>query len=216
MTGKNTTPFADGKNKEIHTYWADGSFSFTRSGESRGFVHQLQEGEAGVVREALQYINYDSEGEWPPFAELCYRPGVAVRRADGLGADSEGFSRSIYVWEACDGIRAPSHFTPTAAEHVGLAPVQMAVVRRDGSRVVGADPDDDNPGCLVLSHMAARPHASGAEMPPEHLTNAIARYIVKHRDPTLDEVAAERLIHKELGGHPDDDATWVQYGASQV
>merc|ERR1719446_1162538 len=107
MTGQNLTPFADGKEKEKHTYWADGSFSFTRSGESRGFVHQLQEGESGVVREALQYINYDSEGEWPPFAEFCYRPGVAVLRADGLTGDRNDYSSSIYVWEASDGMRAP-------------------------------------------------------------------------------------------------------------
>jgi len=212
MTGENMTPFVEDGTKETHTYWADGAFSFTRSKESRGFVQQLQEGESNVIREALQYINYDSEGEWPSFAEYCYRPGVAVLREDGLSGDGDGFSPSIYVWEACDGIRAPSQFTPNAAARLNLAPVQMAVVRRDGSRVPGADPDDEHPGCLVLSHMAARPHPEGAEMPPEHLTNSIARYIIRNQDRTIDEIAAEKLLHRELKGHPDDDATWVKYG----
>lgn len=209
MTGDNETPFGGkGKAKEVHKYWADGSFSFARAepGESKGFVHCLQERENGVICEALQYIDYSSEGEWPAFAEFCYRPGLAVKRTDGHNDDSS-YSPGLFVWEACDGIRAPANFfTGTDPQDVG--PGELIVVRRDGSKVSRADPDDDHPGCLVLSHMTVRPLLPGCEMPPDDVVQDNLRYLLRHQDPTLDETAAETLLHQELGGNLGDDAAW--------
>jgi len=42
LDGRFVTPFQDGREgQEIHTYWADGSFSFERTSQSEGFVCDL-------------------------------------------------------------------------------------------------------------------------------------------------------------------------------
>jgi len=56
----------------VHTYYADGSFEFTRSSESRGFVWSLQS-QGSEVTDCLQYVNVNI---LPPAA---YRPGVRLR-----------------------------------------------------------------------------------------------------------------------------------------
>jgi len=206
MTGENETPFAKrGEGMEIHKFYADGTFKFSRQGESRGFVAELQEGEAGVVREAYQYSDFHSEGDWPAFAEYCYRPGVAVRRDDG-SSDHETQSPSIFVWEPCEGMRAPGRLSTKGVDSVPKG--ELVVVRRDGTKLPGADPDDDNPGCLVLSHMRVRPLSPGALMPPTDLVDSNIRYLLKNHDVTLDEKTVESQVHKEQDGLPEDDNSW--------
>merc|ERR1719221_2232670 len=85
MTGHVQTPFlSENGSFEVHTYWADGSFRFSRSIQSRGFIKDVKDDGIGAARTSLQYLNFDSEGAWPPWVDLCHRVGVAVRRADGL------------------------------------------------------------------------------------------------------------------------------------
>ena len=43
---------------EQHSYWPDGSFSFTRATQSRGAVHELEEcGGGAFLKDSLMYID---------------------------------------------------------------------------------------------------------------------------------------------------------------
>ena len=74
MVGWALTP--DG---ERHTYYADGSFSFDRDEESRGWVAQLRLMEEGCVETRLVYIDIDATGP----ASHNGRVGVLVRPEGG-------------------------------------------------------------------------------------------------------------------------------------
>lgn len=66
-------------NGEKHTYYADGSFEFTRDTEARGWVAQCRVDEqTGDVETRLIYID-DPEGLWGPQAHNG-RVGVLIRR----------------------------------------------------------------------------------------------------------------------------------------
>jgi len=209
LTGNVQTPFlADDGSFEVHTYYADGSFRFSRSIQSSGFVKDVRDDELGVARTALQYTNFDSEGAWPPWVDLCYRVGVAVRRADGL-LDEDSTPPGTLILQAYGGIRAPAAFPPGADASV-VPPGGRIVMQRDG-KVLDKDPDSQHPGHLMLSHMPVQPLARGALMPPARDVAAMARFVLQQRKwPPFNQDAVERAIHWELVGHEGDDVAWVK------
>lgn len=73
MTGDVTVPWAP---DEIHTYYIDGSFVFTRDQQARGFVNKLAKC-ADCVRDYIQYVDYP----FPP--DQCWndRAGVLARNS---------------------------------------------------------------------------------------------------------------------------------------
>ena len=103
MDGHFYTPFGDDEDDvEIHTYWPDGTFQFTRDRQSNGFVADLfawednndmngdemeieDEDRRSVedidfVGDKLQYNNSSMPHPLPTFTQFAYRPGVSLMR----------------------------------------------------------------------------------------------------------------------------------------
>lgn len=210
MTGHVQTPFPgeDGK-PEVHTYWPDGSFRFTRSTESLGFIRELREDEPGVVRNSIQYANFASGPlgfHWPEWVDLCFRVGVSVSRADGL-VEYEGWPDGVFVLQAYGGLRAPARFPP--GEAARSVPPGGRVVMTRGGQITEGDPNNQHSGCLMLSHMRVRPLAPDDNMPPRAEVNRMVRFVLKSRRwPAFKQQLVESAIHWELCGEEDDDQTW--------
>lgn len=99
MDGRFHTPFGPDNSVEIHTYWPDGTFSFTRDTQSNGYVMDLfpcdeaagnensQPGDLPFEYEAvdfagdkLQYNDSHFIGNVPETVQFAYRPGVSLLR----------------------------------------------------------------------------------------------------------------------------------------
>mmetsp|Transcript_22248 Transcript_22248/g.39125 ORF Transcript_22248/g.39125 Transcript_22248/m.39125 type:complete len:339 (+) Transcript_22248:1-1017(+) len=101
MDGHFHTPFGSEHNVEIHTYWPDGTFQFTRNEQSNGFVSDLYawkgDGNGGIdepsgstsqefyesvdfVGDKLQYNNSSLPHPLPIFTQYAYRPGVSLMK----------------------------------------------------------------------------------------------------------------------------------------
>jgi len=109
LDGKFHTPFNNNNAEdavEVHTYWPDGTFCFSRNDQSNGFVASLEEwdfdktdsddddnnnpeeeGEGDhhhhhhfYLGDKLQYNNFAPPWGWPEWARFAYRPGVCLLR----------------------------------------------------------------------------------------------------------------------------------------
>lgn len=111
LDGKFHTPFnEDSDEAEVHTYYADGSFSFTRDNQSRGFVLRLVEwDESGdYLADKLQYSNFEPLVGWPTWTTYSYRPGVCLfRLPDNAVEESGEVIRTVLVGQNLRGLRPP-------------------------------------------------------------------------------------------------------------
>jgi len=87
---------------EIHTYYPDGSFSFTRQGQSRGYVHELEplNDEETYLRDKLQYVNFEPPPGWPTWTLYSYRPGVCLLRLPEGAQDASSNNNNPQLLQA--------------------------------------------------------------------------------------------------------------------
>ncbi|CAB9524200.1 expressed unknown protein [Seminavis robusta] len=91
LDGQFHTPIAptdDGSQVEIHTFWPDGTFSFNRATQSKGFVLDWNEQRKGdqqptIVTLRHQYNNFVPPPGWNPASvddifRFAYRPGMCL------------------------------------------------------------------------------------------------------------------------------------------
>lgn len=133
MDGCFETPFA---NDGLHTYWADGSFSYERQGQSQGYIQRIhawkrksgipinhfndsngnvenhqgftqKEKEVHHVRTKLQFSNFEAPAHWPPWTKYIYRPGVSLLYLPQQDNDSNDGGRSILVSQMVRGLYPP-------------------------------------------------------------------------------------------------------------
>jgi hypothetical protein len=126
MEGHFHTPFGLDGGVEIHTYWPDGTFSFTRDRQSNGFVldlfscdgtgtvHGITEqgggsddfGAIDFVGDKLQYNDAEFQNGWPEIYQYAYRPGVSLfKLSPEEGKDS--ITQCVLVGQYLRGLKPP-------------------------------------------------------------------------------------------------------------
>lgn len=201
LEGRFLTPFAGaGPKVEMHTYYADGSFDFTRPQQSRGYVRYLQEGD-GFLYDSLQYCNFGGFEGWPPWGRFLYRPGVALR------ASSQG-DRSVLVAQSLNGMRAPTEWPDVPDDEVPLG--RSVLLREDGSRLAPGTRLEDamqDGAAAMVSRMEVQ--RLEAPMPPAALVEEIEAFERERAafEAQVQEAhgaqllaALEEQLHHSLGG----------------
>lgn len=194
------TPFGD-NSVERHTYYADGSFSFSRTQQSKGYVRFLKkEPDQEFLYDSMQYSDFRGVMGWPPWARFFYRPGVALKFA----APTEGNSvRNVLVAQMLSDIRAPEAWPPVADEKVPLG--QSVYIREDGEVLPSQAPADaaQQGAAVMVSRMEVQPLE--CLMPPASLVDEIEGFeLQRRRFENLQRVevlvAMEEHLHRFLQG----------------
>eukprot|EP00980_Cylindrotheca_fusiformis_P010742 scaffold2428_cov97-Cylindrotheca_fusiformis.AAC.1 len=145
LDGQFYTPFApEGAPDEIHTYWPDGTFTFSRNTESTGFVRDLfpWDSDEDFLGDKLQYNNPLFPAGWPDWFRLAYRPGVSLLRIDEVmdsSSDTDSRpTRCVLVSQRMRGLKPPNaRAVMESAKHT-LLPGESKQYTEDGDVI----PDD--------------------------------------------------------------------------
>ena len=218
MDGKFETPFSSDET-EIHTYWPDGSFQFSRDTQSSGFVCDLQnlvgdneeeEENFRHVCDKLQYHDFEPPGNWPDWTRLHYRPGVALLRLDDeVGASTGEVVQSVLVAQYLRGLRPPTQNRGQMEEAKALIPLGESRYFFPTGTMVPSDRLEEakrTDNLTLISRMRLIPFNPKTEslLPPEELVaknEEICNRIHKHWDDGTDP-QYETLLHVHLGGDP--------------
>lgn len=109
LDGEFHTPFDEGAGGEVevHTYYADGSFSFNREHQSRGFVSELSDWDDDYLSDKLQYSNFSPLPGWPAWSAYSYRPGVCLLKLPEESDEGGETVRTVLVGQDLKGLRPP-------------------------------------------------------------------------------------------------------------
>ena len=178
LDGKFHTPFRDGAGEEgegeVHTYYADGSFSFNRARQSRGFVSALSDwddddDDGRYLAVKLQYSNFDPLPGWAAWSAYSYRPGVCLLRLPDDFLEGGESVRSVLVGQDLRNLR------PHNIRHV-MDTEQMASMATGTTAHFTKDPDGAYERCehdqppddgIMVTRMRVYPLDS--LMPPEEI-----------------------------------------------
>lgn len=151
VDGRYETPFED---DGLHTYYADGTFEFERSNQSRGFVVEIEQWSNAsynsqyFLRDKLQYSNFEAPPRWPDWAKYCYRPGVSLLRINNDDIDDAGNTgnekNDVLVAQTLRGIKPPPNYP--RPEHVQILrkPKTTCHFDRDGNLLLPDEGGDDH------------------------------------------------------------------------
>ena len=204
LDGAFVTPFGGGGESapEVHTYWPDGCFQFTRQEQSAGYVrgHRSYE-DTRCVADVLQYIDFAPGPGWPSYSRFVYRPGVLLQRpAPGEEANvacvPEG-CRTVLVYQYMAGLFPPA--SPVPNLRAADVPVGATIYFDEANLPIEANEEGDGVGAqppgayLMVSHMVVRPLPEREEgMAPEALFL---------RCKAFEEEAAAQENMQEFHGH---------------
>jgi hypothetical protein len=164
MDGCFETPFA---NDGLHTYWADGSFSYERQAQSQGYIQRIhswkrrsgiltdhfsdsnvgnqhgyiqKEQDIHHVRTKLQFSNFEAPAHWPPWTKYIYRPGVSLLYLPEQQQDNDSNEggRSILVSQMVRGLYPPPDWPKPCHQSLPIG------VTRYFDRLGQMLPDDEN------------------------------------------------------------------------
>ena len=148
LVGCFVTPFGEGD--EVHTYWADGTFSFSRGEQSTGFVESLYEHSDARISDTLQYTNLPQH--FPRWFHRTYRPGVTLYNVP-RGSDS---LPSVLVAQHTEGNGSYAPHDYPQAFHVPMVPLgESRYFDKQGYLIDANAPADER--WILMSHMPVRP-----------------------------------------------------------
>jgi len=160
ICGVTATPFMDDDgNPEAHMYWPDGTFSYTRTKQSEGFVVTCRQlSSKGYVANKLQFVDFDPPPTWPGWTAFAYRPVIALfptgrvrdhcqdgkmGECDNEGGDGDlsGWSTTKLVVQGRGGLRQPEtikvsrKYLVSMAERLqlGESTMERAEANQDGN-----------------------------------------------------------------------------------
>ena len=204
MDGHFETPF---ENDGLHTYWADGSFSFQRAEASCGFIRCLRKWDAANpdhIGDRLQFANFQPPATWPPWAGVFYRPGVSLLR---LPYEDETESRTVLVAQAMKGIYPPALWPKR--EH-GSLPIGVTKFFDHDGTMLSLEDEADAIGTkeFMVTRMRVRPLE--CLMPPKHIVDQNQTFLdinpgASGRDDP--NGMQSDMIHRVLGGTIDASGT---------
>lgn len=187
MCGHTKTPFGEDRRDEIHTYWPDGSFSYNRDRQSKGFVVRVDilSGQ-NHVSEKLQFIDFDTPG-MPPWFRDGFRPSISLLKLEN-NADSN--AQHILVAQRKGGMRHLKYFPKLEqAEMVPLGSSKQFGL--DGNRLSeeGVESLMEGRVSVLVSHVRKSKLKKEEEFSPLDLVEEIALHL-----ESADEAAHEEQV----------------------
>jgi len=183
LDGHVHTPFNGNNNSaaapEVHTYYPDGTFSFSRRVQSRGFVSRVTEWDDGAgngrkcVVSKIQYSNFEPHAGWPTFAKYSYRPSVCLftvpdeQEEDGtliqsvlVGQEVRSLQPSLAILDIVNNTQSLSHMAFESSTYFA---------EQDSGSYAQSEtlPIDERGRCVMISRM--RVHPLESDLPPESL-----------------------------------------------
>ncbi len=178
LDGRFETPFGASNAStgvEVHTYYADGSFSFNRDSQSNGFVCQLHSWDDDFLGDKLQYNNFRAPLGWPAWTQFCYRPGVCLLRLPPTETEN---SPTVLVGQYMRGLRPPQN-RPLMERAKDLVPLGQSryfdklteeMLPYDDAESTSENHNLDN--VIMISRMRVKPLEIDHIMPPDSLVQA--------------------------------------------
>jgi hypothetical protein len=193
MDGTFETPF---ENDNLHTYWADGTFSFARDKLASGYVCNYFEWGANEnhVGDRMQYNDFESVEGWPEWAREVYRPGVSILRLPG--------EQAVLVAQRMHGLYPPKEYPQL--EQKDVVPLGESVYLDQDGNVLESGNHDESARYTMISHIPNRPLKS--LMPPDEIVEK-NRALVARMTPAERQgmyTMEEKRLHVILDGNMDD------------
>ena len=174
MCGHTRTPFGVDGRVEVHTYWPDGTFSYNRDRQSKGFVIRVDmlSGQ-NHVSEKLQFIDLPSNGNTPDWFSTGFRPSVSILRLeDNVGA------QHVLVAQRKGGIKHLKYFPKV--EQAEIVPLGSSKhFRLDGNHLSEEEVSAQgrNFPVVLVSHMQKSKLTKEEYFSPLGLVREIASYL---------------------------------------
>ena len=218
MDGKFQTPFSEDE-VEVHTYWPDGSFEFTRSTQSSGFVAELyeiggeEENDGRHVCDKLQYNNFQAPEGWPDWTTTAYRPGVTLLQLDDEIGSTGKTIRSVLVAQFMWGLKPPRTIRPLLEMVKNSIPLgESRHYHAETRELIPQDQVEEarrQSNLLLISRMELVPFDPEMEslMPPKELVTKNMELCGRFVDEDLVQMVdgLEEILHLQLGGHRELD-----------
>jgi hypothetical protein len=175
LDGQFHTPFAaEGAPDEVHTYWPDGTFTFSRNSQSTGFVCDLFPWDTqrpDFLGDKLQYNNLTFPAGWPDWFRFAYRPGVALLRIDDIVDESSNNKpiRCVLVSQHMRGLKPPNvRELMESANHL-IQPGESKQFTQDGDVLPDDTPENRFGDSIMISKMKIYPLPTHSLLPPGDL-----------------------------------------------
>jgi hypothetical protein len=201
MDGSFATPF---ENDDLHTYWADGTFSLARDSLATGFVSDIFEWEfvsdifewesANHVAMKLQFSDFDDselDTTWPTWAKLAYRPGVSLLQIPG--------ERAVLVARRLRGLSPPRDYPKP--HHVNIVPLGQSMYLDRAGNVLAPNSNDEERHTRI-THLPMHPLKEIT--PALHIVEKNRMYFERAREEVQVKVSPELKLHMALGGELSD------------
>lgn len=189
MDGNYVTPF---KNDGIHTYWADGSFSFQRSDKNCGYVRDLWLEDSSTHRYGKtfqftyvhRYLPTVSVQPTLPQLDMSSASTEASEASVATGASTKKMVRTVLVTQCFDGSHPPSDFPkPEQGQHFPIGVTQYFRREEDGLPVFeesATHHQEARADHVIVTRMEVTPLVQ--DMPPHLVVNQIDKFCARVAD----------------------------------
>ena len=186
MCGHSETPFGGNGHDEVHTYWPDGTFSYNREEQSKGFVMRVDMlgSDPNHVSKKGQFIDF---GERNMPVGHVFRPSVSLLRLE----DDEGISgdtQHVLVAQRKDGMKCLKFFPKVEqAQIVPLRSSRHFDFKGNCLNEEVLESQERTFPVAMVSHMRKKKLQKEEHFPPSELVGEIASYLqeMKRNEETM-------------------------------
>jgi hypothetical protein len=202
LDGMYETPF---ENDHLHTYWADGTFSFSRDSLNSGYVCDYFEWDDARVGTKVQYNDLTALNDmFPDGLNSHYRPGVSIKRLTG--------EKAILVAQLQRGIFQPKDY-PILSQKDACPIGESIYLNENGVAIIQENDNAHDSRYVMISHIPMRPLESF--MPPPELVKRNRAFLQDNPEPRVQSRFSirpeEHLLHGMLGGRYEDFEAIQEY-----
>ena len=181
MCGHSETPFGGNGHDEVHTYWPDGTFSYNREEQSKGFVMRVDMlgSDPNHVSEKLQFIDINVIHQW---FRYVYRPSVSILRLEndeGISGDTQ----HVLVAQRKDGMKRLKFFPKI--EQAQIVPLGSSKHFDYKGRCLDEEVVESQERTFpvaMVSHMRKKTLQKEEHFSPSELVGEIASYLERMKN----------------------------------
>lgn len=191
MCGHTKTPFGVDGRVEVHTYWPDGTFSYNRDRQSKGFVIRVDmlSGQ-NHVSQKLQFIDLPSSGNMPDWFSTGFRPSVSILRLEDNAS-----TQHVLVAQRRGGIKHLKYFPKV--EQAEIVPLGSSKhFDLNGNRLseeeLATAAQRGNFTAVLVSHMQKSKLTKEEQLSPLGLVGEIESHLEEIKN--IDEALMRRIM----------------------